>query len=36
LCVDCHGAIPFERLRLEPQALRCVACQSFNERNSLS
>jgi RNA polymerase-binding transcription factor DksA len=32
VCVDCHAAIPFERLRVEPQALRCVACQILHER----
>ena len=26
LCTDCAGAIPFERLKAEPQALRCVPC----------
>ena len=33
LCCDCQEAIPFERLRLEPQALRCTACQTLYERN---
>jgi len=32
LCVDCHLAIAFERLQLEPQALRCTACQALHER----
>jgi len=36
LCIDCHTAIPFDRLRLEPQALRCAACQTLYERNLLS
>jgi RNA polymerase-binding transcription factor DksA len=31
LCVDCHAAIAFERLELEPQALRCAVCQSLYE-----
>ena len=35
LCIDCQTAIPFERLRLEPQALRCAACQTLHERKSL-
>jgi RNA polymerase-binding transcription factor DksA len=32
LCIDCQQAIPFERLQIEPEALRCVACQSQLER----
>jgi DnaK suppressor protein len=31
LCVDCGRRIPFERLKVEPQALRCVACESQRE-----
>lgn len=31
LCVDCGKRIPFERLLIEPQALRCVACESRRE-----
>jgi DnaK suppressor protein len=34
LCIDCQAAIPFDRLRLEPQALRCAACQTLHERKS--
>ena len=34
LCIDCQVAIPFDRLRLEPQALRCAACQTLHERKS--
>ena len=34
LCIDCRVAIPFDRLRLEPQALRCAACQTLHERKS--
>ena len=30
-CVDCGKRIPFERLIIEPQALRCVACGSKRE-----
>ena len=26
LCTDCNAAIPFARLQVEPQALRCTAC----------
>ena len=34
VCIDCHVAIPFARLRLEPQVLRCAACQTLHERNT--
>jgi DnaK suppressor protein len=30
-CADCGGAIPFARLRAEPWALRCVACEGRRE-----
>ncbi len=33
LCIDCMAAIPFQRLCLEPQAPRCVACESRHERS---
>ena len=32
ICVDCAQPIPFERLRVEPQSLRCVACAAIFER----
>ena len=32
LCADCDDAIPFDRLKVEPWALRCVACESRRER----
>jgi len=32
LCIDCQVDIPFERLLLEPQALRCATCQTLHER----
>ena len=32
LCVDCGVAIPFGRLEVEPWALRCVPCQTAQER----
>ena len=35
LCVDCQVDIPFDRLRIEPQALRCIACQTLYEQNPL-
>jgi RNA polymerase-binding protein DksA len=31
LCSDCGAEIPFDRLRLEPWALRCVTCQAVAE-----
>ena len=34
LCIDCGEAIAFDRLKLEPWALRCVACESARERKS--
>lgn len=30
-CVDCGSAIPFDRLRAEPQAERCVPCAQRRE-----
>lgn len=32
LCTDCDAEIPLARLKLEPQALRCVACETRRER----
>lgn len=32
LCSECGCEIPFARLALEPQALRCVACETQHER----
>ena len=31
LCVDCGEAIAFERLRVQPQALRCIGCEQARE-----
>lgn len=31
-CVDCGVEIPFERLHVQPMALRCIDCQSRAER----
>ena len=28
VCAECASEIPFDRLRAEPWALRCVACES--------
>ena len=33
VCVDCGSAIAFDRLKLEPWALRCVACEAKRERS---
>jgi len=30
-CADCGAPIPFARLKVEPWALRCVACESARE-----
>lgn len=32
LCVDCGADIPLERLRAQPGAARCIACQSRHEK----
>lgn len=32
LCADCGEAIAFDRLKLEPWALRCVPCEAVRER----
>lgn len=34
VCVDCGSAIAFDRLKLEPWARRCVACETVRERGS--
>ncbi|MFG6468234.1 TraR/DksA family transcriptional regulator [Roseateles sp. BYS87W] len=31
LCTDCGAAIPFDRLHHQPQALRCIDCQTAAE-----
>jgi DnaK suppressor protein len=31
LCADCEEPIPFDRLKLEPWALRCVACEGARD-----
>ena len=30
-CVDCAAPIPFDRLQRQPQALRCIECQTAAE-----
>ena len=32
VCVDCGEDIPYERLRAQPSAERCVACQQRHEK----
>lgn len=32
LCIACGNAIPFDRLRAEPWALRCVPCETAREQ----
>ena len=33
-CIDCTEAIAFDRLKLEPWALRCVGCEAAGERRN--
>ena len=32
VCTDCAADIPFDRLKAEPWALRCVACETQHEK----
>ena len=34
VCADCASDIPFDRLKVEPWALRCVACESAREHKA--
>jgi DnaK suppressor protein len=34
VCVDCGSDIPFDRLKVEPWALRCVGCESAREQGA--
>ena len=34
LCTDCGEDIAFDRLKVEPWALRCIACESRRERSA--
>jgi RNA polymerase-binding protein DksA len=34
-CIDCGGEIALERLRSEPTAIRCIACQGVREKTFL-
>jgi DnaK suppressor protein len=36
ICTDCGTEIPFDRLKVEPQAERCVACETRHESASQS
>ncbi|HMO49171.1 MAG TPA: TraR/DksA family transcriptional regulator [Rubrivivax sp.] len=33
-CADCGEVIAFDRLKVEPWALRCIACESRREREA--
>lgn len=33
LCIDCGAEIPFDRLKVEPQAERCVPCETRHEHS---
>ena len=32
ICADCGGDIGYERLKANPSALRCIACQTLHEK----
>ncbi|MEI8267549.1 MAG: TraR/DksA C4-type zinc finger protein [Betaproteobacteria bacterium] len=34
VCTACGTEIPFDRLKVEPQAMRCVACESAAEAHA--
>ena len=34
ICGDCQAEIPFDRLKAEPWALRCLACETLQESKS--
>ena len=34
LCVDCGQFISLDRLKVEPQSIRCLACETLREGNS--
>ncbi len=36
ICADCRRKIPAARLRVKPEATRCVACQTEYERHSVA
>ena len=35
VCADCAADIPFDRLKAEPWALRCVACETAHEQQDV-
>ena len=35
LCLECEEPIPFDRLKAEPWALRCIACQASHEQRGV-
>ena len=32
ICIDCEKPIPWGRLNVQPNAIRCVSCESANEK----
>ena len=34
VCADCEGEIPYARLKAQPMATRCRACEALSERAS--
>lgn len=32
VCIDCEKAIPLVRLKVKPDAIRCIRCQSIYEQ----
>ncbi len=36
LCTSCGKVIPYGRLHIEPQAQRCVACETLHEKAKLT
>jgi DnaK suppressor protein len=36
LCTSCGQVIPYGRLHIEPQAQRCVACETLHEKAQLT
>lgn len=34
VCIDCEKTIPLARLKVKPEAIRCIHCQSIYERRS--
>jgi RNA polymerase-binding transcription factor DksA len=36
VCADCGSEIEYERLKAEPEALRCIRCQTLHEKTFAS